>query len=155
MSANCALCADAGGETLWQDDFLRVVRVDDPEHPGFLRVILQAHVPEMTDLDADDRIRLMTAVWTVEAVLREVLQPDKINLASFGNVVPHLHWHVIPRWRRDRHFPDPIWAPARRPEGPAVLDADGHALDPVLLRRGKDLQRRLVEALDGALAPFH
>jgi diadenosine tetraphosphate (Ap4A) HIT family hydrolase len=42
------------------------------------------------------------------------LQPDKINLASLGNMVPHLHWHVVPRWRDDSHFPAPIWAAAKR-----------------------------------------
>jgi len=47
-------------------------------------------------------------------VLRDTLQPDKINLASLGNQVPHLHWHVIPRFADDAHFPDPIWAAARR-----------------------------------------
>ncbi|GAB3263890.1 hypothetical protein GCM10027296_39740 [Chitinimonas naiadis] len=52
----------------------------------------------------------MNAVWAVEEVLRHELQPDKINLASLGNVVPHLHWHIIPRWRDDPHFPSPIWA---------------------------------------------
>jgi diadenosine tetraphosphate (Ap4A) HIT family hydrolase len=42
------------------------------------------------------------------------MQPDKINLASLGNVVPHLHWHVIPRFADDAHFPSPIWASPQR-----------------------------------------
>jgi diadenosine tetraphosphate (Ap4A) HIT family hydrolase len=51
----------------------------------------------------------------VERALRNELQPDKINLASLGNMVPHLHWHVIARFSDDAHFPSPIWAEARRP----------------------------------------
>jgi diadenosine tetraphosphate (Ap4A) HIT family hydrolase len=46
----------------------------------------------------------------VEAALRSLVAPDKINLAALGNMVPHLHWHVIPRWRDDSHFPAAIWA---------------------------------------------
>ena len=46
--------------------------------------------------------------------MRRVLRPAKINLASLGNVVPHLHWHVIARFADDACFPAPIWAPARR-----------------------------------------
>ena len=42
------------------------------------------------------------------------MRPTKINLASLGNVVPHVHWHIIPRWTHDSHFPDPIWAHAKR-----------------------------------------
>jgi len=56
----------------------------------------------------------MRVVFAVEAALRECLNPDKINLASFGNVVPHVHWHVIPRWRDDRFFPEPVWGAVQR-----------------------------------------
>ena len=56
----------------------------------------------------------MGIVFAVETVVRELATPDKINLASLGNAVPHLHWHVIPRWCNDRHFPKPIWADAER-----------------------------------------
>jgi diadenosine tetraphosphate (Ap4A) HIT family hydrolase len=94
-----------------------VIWVDDPDYPGFCRVILNAHVKEMTDLPDTDRQRLMAVVFAVEAAVREVLNPDKVNLASLGNVVPHLHWHVIPRFADDRHFPDAVWALPRQPSG--------------------------------------
>lgn len=111
----CSLCDKPGGELLWQDEFCRVVLVNDtPGYPGFCRVILNHHVKEMTDLAPQDRIRLMDVVWRTERAVREVMRPDKINLASFGNVVPHLHWHVVPRFLNDRHFPNPIWGKAMR-----------------------------------------
>jgi diadenosine tetraphosphate (Ap4A) HIT family hydrolase len=55
-----------------------------------------------------------------------VLHPDKINLASFGNVVPHLHWHVIPRFEDDAHFPAPIWG-KRKEEGGEAHSVPGLA----------------------------
>lgn len=64
----------------------------------------------MTDLSPEDRNTIMSTVYLVEQALRETLSPDKVNLAAFGNQVPHLHWHVIARWSDDRHFPDPVWA---------------------------------------------
>ena len=69
----------------------------------------------MTDLANDERARLMDAVFATESALRGLIQPDKMNLASFGNQVPHIHWHVIPRAVDDPHFPDPVWGPVRRP----------------------------------------
>ena len=111
----CPLCSSDGGDVLWRDDFCRVVLANEPDYPAFCRVILNAHVKEMSDLDAAGRGRLMAVVYAVEASLRELLNPDKINLASLGNVVPHLHWHVIPRFVDDAHFPDPIWAAPKRP----------------------------------------
>lgn len=116
----CELCETTGGELLWQDDFCRVVLVNDVDYPGFCRVILNRHIKEMSDLEVSERLRLMEVVFTVEKAVREVLQPDKINLASLGNVVPHLHWHVIPRFDDDRNFPNPIWGEAKR-EGVAPL----------------------------------
>jgi diadenosine tetraphosphate (Ap4A) HIT family hydrolase len=64
---------------------------------------------------------LMDVLWQVEQVLREVMQPEKINLASFGNVVPHLHWHVIPRYTDDVHFPQPVWGQTQRAPQSASL----------------------------------
>jgi diadenosine tetraphosphate (Ap4A) HIT family hydrolase len=122
-AATCELCREDGGEVLWRDGFCRIVLVADPHYPGFCRVILERHAAEMTDLDEAERARLMRAVFATERALRTVLAPDKVNLASLGNVVPHLHWHVVPRFRDDRHFPAPIWAaPAREPAPGRSLD---------------------------------
>jgi diadenosine tetraphosphate (Ap4A) HIT family hydrolase len=111
---SCPLCQPGREQLLWRDDTLRVILVNDPDYPAFCRVILNRHVAEMTDLPPDERQHLMQAVFAVETALRELLRPDKINLASLGNQVPHLHWHVIPRFAGDAHFPDPVWAAARR-----------------------------------------
>jgi diadenosine tetraphosphate (Ap4A) HIT family hydrolase len=110
----CELCDGVGGELLWQDELCRVVLVNDADYPGFCRVILNRHVAEMTDLAAAERTHFMQVVFAAEAAVRELLKPDKVNLATLGNVVPHLHWHVIPRFRDDRHFPNPIWGEPRR-----------------------------------------
>ncbi len=114
VDPNCELCRQPGGTLLWQSSNCRVIRVADPAYPGFCRVIWTAHVREMTDLTPGERGELMQVVFAVESVVRELFQPHKINLASFGNVVPHLHWHIIPRWTDDRCFPEPIWGKQQR-----------------------------------------
>lgn len=127
----CELCAGDGGEVLYRDADLRIVLVDDAQHPGFCRVVWHAHVKEMTDLSPAARSAMMAAVWQVEAALREVMQPAKINLACLGNMTPHLHWHVIPRFADDAQFPAPVWAETRRKTDTAVL-AQRRALLPSL-----------------------
>lgn len=112
--SSCPLCDEPGGALLWLGPEFRVIAVDEPHYPGFCRVVWNDHVREMSDLDAAARERLMRAVFAVEDVVRRLYAPDKINLASFGNVVPHLHWHIIPRWRDDRHFPEPVWGKVQR-----------------------------------------
>lgn len=113
---NCPLCRAHGEEVLLHTPQLRVIAVrDEANAPAFCRVIWHEHVAEMSDLPPAQRAQLMETVFRVEAAMRDVLQPAKINLASLGNVVPHLHWHVIAHFEDDACFPAPIWAaPVRR-----------------------------------------
>jgi len=115
---------------LWQNELCRVVLVEERDYPGYCRVILKQHVSEMTDLNTTTRQRLMRVVFAAEQALRSLLQPVKINLASLGNMTPHLHWHVIPRFADDRHFPNSVWGVALRPASPRPVDrvALKHAL---------------------------
>jgi diadenosine tetraphosphate (Ap4A) HIT family hydrolase len=120
----CPLCSNLSDPVLWRDDVLRVILVDDASYAGYCRVILHRHVQEMTDLEPAERSHIMHVVFAVEQALRDLLLPDKINLASLGNQVPHLHWHVIPRFVDDAHFPDPIWAAVRRTARVRVVDVE-------------------------------
>ena len=139
--AGCELCEAPGGEVLHQGAQFRVVLVDDDNYPGFCRVIWRDHVKEVTDLDELDRMLLMDVLWQVEQVVREVMQPEKVNLASFGNMVPHLHWHVIPRFTDDVHFPQPVWGEAQRPAQPASLQVRRERLDALRVTLGQRLLR--------------
>jgi diadenosine tetraphosphate (Ap4A) HIT family hydrolase len=118
----CVFCREDGGELLWQDDAVRVVlATGEHEYPGFCRVIWGAHVAEFSDLGEPERAHLMRVVYAVERAVRRVMQPNKVNLASLGNMVPHVHWHVIPRFSNDAHFPQPVWAPRQRSVSEALL----------------------------------
>nr|WP_314900561.1 HIT family protein [uncultured Deefgea sp.] len=127
MPLDCPLCTAAGGELIWQDDFARIIFVLENGYPIF-RVIVQKHIAELTDLPSKERSQLTQLVCKVESAVRSCLQPDKINLASLGNMVPHLHWHIIPRWADDQHFPAPIWATPDRQSGHIVNEAQLLAL---------------------------
>jgi diadenosine tetraphosphate (Ap4A) HIT family hydrolase len=129
---DCELCSQTGGTLLWRGEHCRVVLVEDADYPGFCRVIWNRHVKEMTDLSEDERDACMDVVFAVESAVREALQPDKINLASLGNMTPHLHWHVIPRHMNDKHFPQPIWGNAQHTgKAQAPHDWQRHLLDAV------------------------
>lgn len=112
---DCPICRAENENILMQTPNLRVIAVhDEAGSPAFCRVIWREHIAEMTDLPPESRHEIMEAVYRVEAAMRRVLQPAKMNLASLGNVVPHLHWHIIARFENDANFPAPIWAAAAR-----------------------------------------
>ena len=143
---DCVLCNSDGGTLLWHNDTLRVIDACDAAYPAFTRVIWKSHVAEMTDLTVQQQQELMAIVLLVEKTQRDVLRPDKINLAAFGNMVPHLHWHIIPRWRDDLHFPQPVWA-----EPPAANIANKQAQARRLAsttERMHTYHRTLIEALN-------
>ena len=116
---------------VWRGERLRVIRAQEAGFPAFYRVVWNAHVAEFSDLAATDRVHCMEAVTMVEQALRQHLSPTKVNIAALGNMVPHLHWHVIARFDWDSHFPAPVWAAAQRPS-PAAQEAAVRALLPAL-----------------------
>jgi diadenosine tetraphosphate (Ap4A) HIT family hydrolase len=120
--ASCELCEPAVAPVFENDKFA-VILADEANYPGFARVIWKDHVREMSDLADADRLLVNDAVWKLEQAVREAMQPLKVNVASLGNVVPHLHWHVIPRYADDAHFPAPVWAQAARSTADEVLQA--------------------------------
>jgi diadenosine tetraphosphate (Ap4A) HIT family hydrolase len=112
--SNCALCKDElkleEGQLIWRGDDCRVILVNDSDLPGFCRVVWNSHVAEMTDLTYGEREHLMALVFAVEEAVRHVMHPDKVNIAALGNMVPHIHWHVIPRYKDDAFFPGSAWS---------------------------------------------
>ena len=111
---NCVLCKEElrpeEGQLIWRGDDCRVILVNDPDLPGFCRVIWNRHIAEMTDLTYGEREHLMSLVFAVEEAIRHVMYPDKVNIAALGNMVPHIHWHVIPRYKDDAFFPGSVWS---------------------------------------------
>jgi diadenosine tetraphosphate (Ap4A) HIT family hydrolase len=125
LSPLCPLCETHGGRIMHQTAVLRVVEVEEAsfgDYPGYLRVVLTRHVQEMTDLEPKEAEQVLHAVLACETAIRSTMQCDKINLASLGNQVPHLHWHVIPRFIDDAHFPGAVWSERVREVAASALE---------------------------------
>ncbi len=137
MNENCPLCRTDGGELVWSNQHLRVILANEPEYPGFCRVIWSEHLAEMTDLAIEERSLMMRTVMKVEQAIIEVMHPDKVNLAALGNMVPHLHWHIIPRYQKDIAFPGSVWSAPQRDSDAKHL-AEQLAKVPLLKKQLKD-----------------
>ena len=108
---DCPLCKK-DKEIIFEDNFLRIILVD--EIPGYLRVITQKHIKEFSELSDKEAIKLTLVIKKLEKKLIEILKPDKINIASFGNMVPHLHIHIIPRYKNDPWWPESTFCNKKR-----------------------------------------
>jgi diadenosine tetraphosphate (Ap4A) HIT family hydrolase len=82
----------------------------DQFFPGYSLVFTREHVTELFHLDPVVRSGLMEEVNHLAAALNRVFAPTKMNYELLGNMVPHIHWHLIPRHAGDPLWPRPIWS---------------------------------------------
>ena len=138
--AGCALCDAPGGRVVVETPDWRLVHAGEPDFPAFYRLVWQHHVREFSQLARDQRIACLDVLVVVEEAMLRHLQPTKVNLASLGNAVPHLHWHAIARFDWDSHFPGAVWAQPQR-------SADARRLHD-LVARLPALEQELAQRLD-------
>jgi diadenosine tetraphosphate (Ap4A) HIT family hydrolase len=76
------------------------------------------HATRPDELSKQEWISFCGDLHTAESAIAQTLSPDHINVAALGNLVPHLHWHIVPRYRTDPRWGGPIWSanPADMPE---------------------------------------
>jgi len=87
----------------------RVFLHEDQFFPGYVLLVLRRHVTELYDLAAAERATLMEEVSRVAQALARVFRPVKMNYELLGNMVPHVHWHLVPRLPTDPALRAPIW----------------------------------------------
>lgn len=96
--------------------------MDDANYPWLIVVPKVAGVRELMELSAAQRADLCEAIVQAEKALRRLFNPDKLNVAALGNLVPQLHVHVIARHVSDPAWPAPVWGRTQaRPYTPEAL----------------------------------
>ena len=97
------------------------VRIEiEPAEIPWLKIFAQAPCKEMTDCDTPTRQYIWQLLDIVEREMRDYFKPDKINIASFANYLPQVHWHIMARYKNDSFFPEPMWGKKQR-ESTAVF----------------------------------
>jgi diadenosine tetraphosphate (Ap4A) HIT family hydrolase len=109
----CPMCSR------WDDDAdLRIIELEhsrvvlnrDQFFPGYTLLFTKQHATELFHLEHSVRTGLMEEVSRIAEALSGVFRPDKINYELLGNMVPHIHWHLVPRFSSETLWPRPIWA---------------------------------------------
>ncbi len=80
---------------------------------GYSFVTLKWHNEELYQLLDKDRKSFLEDMSKVARALSEVFSPDKMNYELLGNGMPHLHWHLVPRYKTDPFWGRPIWTGPR------------------------------------------
>jgi diadenosine tetraphosphate (Ap4A) HIT family hydrolase len=93
----------------------KVILVDNANFPWVILVPRVNNITEIIDLNEKEQMNLMQEICLVLVAMKEIFNPDKLNMAAFGNIVPQLHIHIIARYKSDIAFPQPTFGHKREP----------------------------------------
>ncbi len=110
----------------------------EPFEIPWLKIFAKQPCKEWSECDEDTKAQILRAIDIIERAMLDFYNPDKINIASFGNMLPQVHWHVQARFASDSYFPDPVWGKKRRE---AQLDLPD--MEEFIERVRKDLEEGL------------
>ena len=97
---------------IYQNDLIRV-EIEPSEVP-WVKIFTQRAVKEFSQCSSEEKAEIFRAIDVVEKSMLDYFNADKINIASFGNMLPHVHWHVMARFEVDSYFPEPMWGTKQR-----------------------------------------
>ena len=97
---------------IYEDDHF-FIESEKSEIP-WLKIFTQVEYKELSDLPRDLRLKLFELYDIVEVEMINYFSPDKINMASFANMLPRVHIHVMARYKNDSYFPNPMWGEKQR-----------------------------------------
>lgn len=87
----------------------RVLLMKDRRFPWLILVPERDSVRDLDELPPADRAVLIEEIAMASGALRQLFQPDKLNVGALGNIVPQLHVHVVARFQTDAAWPGPVW----------------------------------------------
>ena len=99
-------------EPIWENDHLRI-EIEKSEIP-WLKIFTKVPYREMSEVPIETKRQIYTLLDLIEKEMLSYYKPTKINIASFGNYMPHVHWHIMARFEEDSYFPEPMWGVKQR-----------------------------------------
>lgn len=109
-------------KVIYKNDFIKV-EIEEFEIP-WLKIFTQEPIKEFSQCTTNLKIEILRALDIIEKEMLEYFEPDKINIASFGNYVPHVHFHIQARFKEDSYFPEPTWGKKQRDSSLNLKDID-------------------------------
>ena len=97
---------------VYENKFIKI-EVEESEIP-WLKIFTQLAYKEFSETPTEVKLEIFRTLDIIEREMLSFFNPIKINIASFGNYVPHVHWHVMARFEKDSYFPEPMWGTKQR-----------------------------------------
>jgi len=89
------------------------IETENSEIP-WLKIFPVKKYKELSECNEETRQLLLDTMLLIETEMIKYYKPEKVNIAMFGNYLPHLHIHVMARFKEDSFFPEPMWGTKQR-----------------------------------------
>jgi diadenosine tetraphosphate (Ap4A) HIT family hydrolase len=99
------------------------IEIEESEIP-WLKIFAQDTCKEMTDCSSETKQQIWQLLDLIELEMLDYFQPEKINIASFANYVPQVHWHIMARFKEDSFYPEPMWGTKQRESQLGLAEMD-------------------------------
>lgn len=103
---------------LYENSHIKI-EIETSEIP-WIKIFTQEPFKEMSEVPSEIKFQIYELLDLIELQMLEYFEPTKINIASFGNYAPHVHWHIMARFEEDSYYPEPMWGKKQR-EGNLTL----------------------------------
>ncbi len=107
---------------LYQNEYIYIEK-EESEIP-WLKIFTVEKYKELSECDGITKTVLIETMLLIEKLMISFYNPEKINIAIFGNYLPHLHIHVMARFKNDSFFPEPMWGKKQRDAKLSLPDFD-------------------------------
>ncbi|BBB23175.1 histidine triad family protein [Abyssogena phaseoliformis symbiont OG214] len=86
----------------------------EPSEIPWVKVFTKRNIKEFSECTLDEKTEIFRIIDITEKLMLSYFNADKVNIASFGNVLPKVHWHIMARFKTDSYFPEPMWGKKQR-----------------------------------------
>ena len=100
------------GVKIFENDLV-YIEYEESEIPWFI-IFTRRKIKEFSQSTTAEKQAIFALLDLIEKEMLLYFKPTKINIASFGNMLPHLHWHIMARFEKDSYFPQPMWGEIQR-----------------------------------------
>ena len=123
--------------TIYENSKIRI-EIEKSEIP-WLKIFAQYSCKEMSECDSNTKQQIWALLDLIESEMLDFYQPEKINIASFANYVPQVHWHIMARFKNDSYFPEPMWGEKQREANLQLpsIDLFIESLIPIIIKHEK------------------
>ncbi len=97
---------------IFKNELIRI-EIENSEIP-WLKIFTKESIKEFSHCNDETKQEIWKYLDIIEKEMINYFNPDKINIASFGNYVPHVHFHIMARFKNDSFFPEPMWGKKQR-----------------------------------------